>query len=326
MRMRLVLLVGILLLAALAVAGCAAASQPAPTSPPPTAIPPTPVPPTAAPPTAVPEAVAPEDPAAVLTAMAERLSAGDLEAGMAYWADDAIWYILGLPPTGSELLVGKEAIRTEFEREIADHLSWTIDIRSVDGAIVLSHDTTSLDFTRQIGVAPIEATGNFLVEEGQIVSYAWTIDPASLERLKAALAEMMAAEGETAPPDEAAASAGDPVSSLTVTFADGLCTVAGPMAVRAGALQVTVEVKDDAREAHAVIFATLAEGKDFADLMASTTGLPPDWAAIGHYEEVGPASTATYTIQVDEGPLYGICWARPPDHPIGNFGPLAVVP
>ncbi len=304
----------LVLLVALALAGCAA----------PPAAPALPDDQPAAPadtlvPTATPASLTPAE---VVTRMAERFSASDLEGGMAYWADDAIWYILGLPPAGFEMLRGKEAIRTEFENEIAAHLTWEVEPKSVVGNVVTSHDTTWLDFTRQIGVAPVGATGQYLVEDGKIVTYVWTVDPESLEKLKVALAEMPA-EPEAEP--EAAAPAPAPVSELTVTIADGTCSYDGPLALQAGNIEVTVDVKDENRQAYAALFLTVDPGKDFPDLMASTAAAsPPQWAYARHYEEVGPGTSKTYTIRVYEGPLYGICFSKPPDQPIGNLGPFEV--
>lgn len=299
------------LVIALALAGCVApVVPPTPTQPPA----PTPTSPPPPPPTQV--ALTPAD---VVMGWAERLNAGDVDGALALWADDGIWYFFGLPPNGSELLKGKEALRTEFANEIADNLNVQFEIKSVVGDVVTSHDTTWMDFTRQIGAAPMEATGQFLIEDGKIVEYTWTPTQDSVTRLMTALAEVM-------PPEpEAAAPVLEAVSELTVTFADGTCSIPEPVALKAGDVQVTVNVQDENKQAYAVTFLTLDEGKTFMDLMASTTGLPPAWSNLLHYEEIGPASTKTYTVSVDEGPLYAICWARPPDHPIGNLGPFEVV-
>lgn len=286
---------------------------------------PTPTPPPAPPPTPTPAAEptsAPLTPAEVVARAAAAFSAGDLEGGMAYWADDAIWYIFGLPPNGSEMLRGKEAIRAELENEIAAHLTWKVEPKWGADNVVTSHDTTWLDFTRQIGVAPVQGTGQYLVENGKIVTYAWTIAPESLGKLKAALAELPT--GPTAEP-EAAAPVPTPVSALTVTIANGACSMDEPVVLKDGDVQLTVEVRDENRKGYAVVFLTLAEGKDFMDLMAVSTGSPPSWAFAQHYEEVGPASVKTYTIRATAGrPLYGICFSKPPDQPIGNLGPIAV--
>ncbi len=316
--MKTLFILTIVIAIAVTMAGCAAPTA-APTA--------TPVPPTPTPlPTPTPTEPA-ATPAEVVTNMAERFSAGDLEGGMAYWADDAIWYIFGLPPNGSELYRGKEAIRAELAREIEGHLKWETKPTSVVGNAVTTHDTTWLDFTRQIGVAPVGATGQYLVQDGKISTYAWTIDPESLDKLKAALAEM-AAEQPVAEPEagpEATTQAPAPVSEMTVTIADGTCSIAEPVVLKAGFVQLTVNVKDQNREGYAVVFLTLDEGKDFMDLMAASTGKPPAWSHALHYEEVGPASSRTYTLTASEGrPLYGICFSKPPDHPIGNLGPLEV--
>ncbi len=190
---------------------------------------------------------------------------------------------------------------------------------------VTSHDKTWLDFTRQIGVAPVDATGQYLVEDGKIVEYTWTPTEDSASRLKAALAEvmpeLMQTETEAVGPDVT------PVSELTVTIADGTCSIDEPVVLKAGQIQLTVDVKDENRQAYAAIFFTLDPGKDFVDLMASTTAVaPPRWAYMRHYEDVGPGTSKTYTIRVYEGPLYGVCFSQPPVHPIGNLGPFVVVP
>ena len=298
------------MLLVLALAGCL-----------PTAPEPTPAP--APPPTPLPAPTPPPlSPAEVVTGTAERLSAGDLEGGMAYWADDAIWYIFGLPPNGSELIQGKDDIRAEFASEIAAHLKWEIEPDSVVGNVVTSHDKTWLDFTRQIGVAPVQATGQFLVEDGKISTYAWTIDAESLGKLKAALAEAMPAEQEAEPASNALAKT--QVSDLTVTIAGGTCSIEKPVILKAGDVQLTVDVKDENRQGYAVVFLTLDPGKDFTDLMAASTGSPPSWSHALHYEEVGPATSRTYKITLNEGPLYGICFSKPPDHAIGNLGPFEV--
>ncbi len=81
---------------------------------------------------------------------------------------------------------------------------------------------------------------------------------------------------------------------------------------------------DQSKVAYAVTFLTLDSGKDFMDLMTSTMGDPPTWSNLLTYNEVGPGQSETYAITVLEGPLYGICWSRPPDLPIGNIGPFEV--
>jgi hypothetical protein len=44
------------------------------------------------------------------------------------------------------------------------------------------------------------------------------------------------------------------------------------------------------------------------------------------YEELGPGKSATYTFTVEQGPVYLVCFSKPPDIAIGNAGPFTVVP
>jgi hypothetical protein len=40
--------------------------------------------------------------------------------------------------------------------------------------------------------------------------------------------------------------------------------------------------------------------------------------------EVSPGASKTYTFGADEGPLYLVCWPKPPDLAVGNVGPFEV--
>jgi hypothetical protein len=190
----------------------------------------------------------------------------------------------------------------------------------VVGNAVTSRDRTWLDFTRRLGVAPISATGQYLVEGGRIATYAWTVDPESLGRLKTALAAQAPSAPQPAPAAQAPGAA-----ELKVVIAEGTCRTEGGGPLQAGPVELTMDVRDGNRSAYAVVFLTLQPGKDLADLMAASTGVPPAWAHPLHYEEVGPASTKRYQIRVTAGPLYGVCFSKPPDQAIGNLGPIAVV-
>lgn len=302
------------------IAGCtSAASQLLPTA--------TPVPeatviaagpsPTETPP---PEATATTDlPAATVLAMVERLNAGDVEGSLTYFADDAMSYIVGLPPTGMEVYKGKEQIRSLWEDSASNHFQWEVEITGVSGNEVSVHAKTWHDFTRELGVAPLEWIDIYKVEDGKITTYSTTITEESLVRFKPAFAEVMPPE----PP--AATSSETPVSEMTVTIVGGTCTYDGPMTLRAGEVQVTLDVQDQDDELYALTFFTLAMGKDNLDLMASTAGSgPPSWTDMILFEELGPGKSETYSFTVEEGPVYGVCWSQPPDLAIGNAGPFEV--
>ena len=264
-------------------------------------------------------------------AAAERFNDGDLDGLMAYWAEDAIFYMFGMPPTGSEIARGKEQIRAVFEENIASHSRWEIEIGTVVGDTVSSRSRNWHDFTRRLGVAPLEATAVFQIRDGKIATHAWTVTADSAVRLKSALANATTQEAGTAAAGTAATAAPEApaataaASSLTVTISDGLCQYAGPLVLQGGEITVTLDVRDQDKDKYALTFFTLEPGKDFMDLMASTTqSSPPAWSDMFSHSEVDPGRSETYRMSVVAGPVYGICWSKPPDLPIGNVGPLEV--
>ena len=156
---------------------------------------------------------------AVVFDMNERFNAGDLDGVMDYFADDSLVYFFGLPPTGSEVYKGKDQISLVWKDNIDNHVVWEIDIISVVDNVVTSRAKTWHDFTRQLGVAPIEAYVIYEIEDGEITSYSWTITEKSLAELKAALAETMPDQPDSA--TETLTPAENPVSEVTVTIPDG---------------------------------------------------------------------------------------------------------
>jgi hypothetical protein len=254
--------------------------------------------------------------------MAESLNGGDLEKLLTYWADDATFYIFGLPPYGSELVQGQEALRTEFADEIANHQRLEVKIESVKDGIITTREKTWHDFTRQLGVAPLEATGVYQIKDGQIANYAWTLNQESADQLKAAFYEAMPPE-EAAPVNTAAVT---PVSEMTVVFADGTCHYDGPLVLQVGEVQVTMVAQDSDSEKVAFSLFTLDEGKDFIDLMVSTVNAgPPPWAQTILLKEIQPGASRTVPVTIKEGLVYAVCWGQPAEIPVGNFGPLEVV-
>lgn len=258
-------------------------------------------------------------PSATVLEMVERLNAGDVEGSLAYFADDARVYFYGLPPTGTEIYHGKEQFRAVWEDSVSNHFKWEVETNSVADDVVNVRAKTWHDFTRELGVAPLEYTDVYLVKDGKITTYVTTITQESLARFKPAFAEVVPPEPDAAPSTDA------PVSELTVTIAEGTCTAHGPVVLQPGEIQVTLDVQDQDKTLYALTFFTLAEDKDFLDLMASTAGEgPPDWAEMILLEELGPGKSETYSFTVEQGPVYGVCWSQPPDLPIGAVGPFEV--
>ena len=307
-QIRLTLLISILLISIVGMTGCAApATQPPATQAPPTQ------PPVQASPTA-------NTNSEVVLHMVERLNAGDAEGSLAYFTDDAMGYLMGFPPTGIEVYAGKDQIRLLWEDSVSNHFQWEVEITRASGNEVYVQAKTWHDFTRDLGVAPLEYSDVYEVKDGKITTYGSWLTEGSLARLKPALAEVMPPEPTAAPPSD------PPVSEMTVTIAGGTCTTNNPMTLQAGEVTVTLDVQDRDQSLYALTLFNLDEGKDFLDLMASTVGMPPSWVDMLLYEELEPGKSATYTFTVEQGPVYLVCWSQPPDLTIGNAGPFAVAP
>jgi ketosteroid isomerase-like protein len=307
-QIRLTLLISTVLISMVGMTGCATpATQPPATQGPPTQ------PPVQASPAA-------DTNSEIVLHMVERLNAGDAEGSLAYFTDDAMGYLMGFPPTGIEVYAGKEQIRLLWEDSVSNHFQWEVEITRASGNEVYVQAKTWHDFTRDLGVAPLEYSDVYEVKDGKITTYGSWLTEESLARLKPALAEVMPPEPTAAPPSAL------PVSEMTVTIAGGTCTTNDPMTLQAGEVTVTLDVRDRDQSLYALTLFNLDEGKDFLDLMAATAGSLPVWADMPLYEELGPGESATYTFTVEQGPVYVVCWSQPPDLPIGNAGPFAVVP
>lgn len=254
-----------------------------------------------------------------VTGYAERLNAGDLGGALAYFDDSAIFYILGLPPEGFEMLRGKEQIGGMFEENIASHFKMEVQVLGVEDDVVTARVTTWHDFTREIGAAPVEATSIYVIKDGKIASESWHVSEESLAKLKTALAEMMPPEPEVDTPTV------NPVSAVGVTIAGGTCSYDGPLALQAGAVAVTLDVQALDKEKYAFSAFNIEPEKDLADLMASTIGLPPSWVDPLYLEEVAPGERSQFEFTVEKGPVYIVCWSSPPDLAIGAIGPFNVV-
>jgi hypothetical protein len=116
-----------------------------------------------------------ETASAIVLDMVERMNAGDLEGSLAYFAKDAVGYIVGLPPTGMEVYAGKEAIRTLWKDSIDNHFKWEVEITNEIGREVSVNAKTWHDFTRQLGVAPLAWNDMYEVEGGKIITYSTVI-------------------------------------------------------------------------------------------------------------------------------------------------------
>jgi hypothetical protein len=254
----------------------------------------------------------------VVLEMTERLNAGDIEGSLAYFDDEAIVYFFGLPPTGIEVYRGKDQIRSLWEDSVSNHFQWEIKNTRVNHDEIYLETQTWHDFTRQVGVAPLQYHDVYQVTNGKISTYGSWITGEALAKFKPVLAEILPPEPTATP------STAPPVSKMTFTIAEGACSTDNQVTLQAGELRVSFDVKDLEKELYALSLFNLDPGKDFLDLMASTHGLPPPWADILLLEELDPGARDTFTVTVEKGPVYVICWSKPPDLPISALGPFEV--
>ena len=85
------------------------------------------------------------DPAKVVTAMADALNAGDVEATMVLFTDDAIIKVLygdARPPSST---IGREQVRAFMEKIVAGNFKIQVEILQVLGDIAVTRTKTWLD-------------------------------------------------------------------------------------------------------------------------------------------------------------------------------------
>ena len=314
MNTKLIILI-VVLVSVVGIEGCtASAAQPPNTQ----ALQETPVPPTEIPASEV--APQSHSNSEIVLNMVDALNNGDVEGSLAYFADDALVYLMGFPPTGIEVYHGHEQIGSLWQDSVDNHFRWETEVISAPGDIVNVRAKTWHDFTNQLGVAPLEYIDVYELKDGKIVTYGSWLTVESLDRFKPAFFAAAPPEPTVTP------SSSPPVSEMMVTIAGGTCSTDDPIVLQAGEVGVTVNVEDQDNDMYALTMFNLDEDKDMLDLMVSTAGEPPSWADFLLYEELGPGQRETYTFTLEKGPVYLICWSKPPDLPIGNTMPIAVVP
>jgi len=299
-----------LLVLVLGVYGCGNPS----TQPPPTLTPQTPV-----------SEVKTDPLSATVTEMVARVNAGDFAGASELFTEDALIYLVGMPPTGMEIYWGKDQFHQFLEECCTgQNFVWEVVPERVEDNAVFVEANTWMDFTRELGVAPNSFHEVFVVQDGKISLYYSSMTEQALANFKPILFEAIPElAGAVLPPADSNEA---PVNEITVTITNNTCAYDGPMNFQAGELIVKVDVQDQRFDSYAVTFFTLDEGKDMIDLMASTYNSgPPSWSDTVFLKELKPGESQTYEgFYVTDGLLYMVCWASPPDMPIGNAGPFVV--
>jgi hypothetical protein len=144
------------------------------------------------------QAMTPEQ---VVMAMIEAEAAGDLEAQIALFADDAFYAVLPPPPDMPEPIVGTEAIRARRAGVAAVNGESFAEITQVEGNTVTTLSRYTDDGIKGMGLDYIEGVEEYVIEDGKITSYTWTMTDESLAEMMAAMPpEALPESGETTLP------------------------------------------------------------------------------------------------------------------------------
>jgi polyhydroxybutyrate depolymerase len=148
-------------------------------------------------PAPTPMSTPPADPALVIKALVDALNTGDVEAAIAFYADDALRTQQPPPAGQSGIWTGKEQVRGFVKGLVADHFSVELSNLKAAGDKITYTCTFSTDTYRKLGIAPLVAVEEAVLDKSKIKSQPVTITPESVAKIQAALA---AAQAKTATP------------------------------------------------------------------------------------------------------------------------------
>lgn len=138
------------------------------------------------------------DPAAVLSALADALNAGDVDGMMELVADDAV--LTFVPDlTGAGPISGREQIRAWYESLVATNTRVEpSNLQTAGDKVTWSNKVWTDDF-RALGIAPVEFTAEGIVQGGKIKSYTETMTTESLAKFQTAMAALPQSGGNVFP-------------------------------------------------------------------------------------------------------------------------------
>jgi ketosteroid isomerase-like protein len=133
------------------------------------------------------------DPEALARSVFEALNAGDVEAALALYADDAV---LDLGAFGK--FSGMGELRAAFEHEVSLNASWELSDFQVEGNTVTFKSQYTSDAMRALGVT-LEATEVMTIQDGKIATDTWTVTEESMAAFQAATAALPVTGGGIVP-------------------------------------------------------------------------------------------------------------------------------
>ena len=128
------------------------------------------------------------DPAAVIEAYIAAANAGDLEAILALYDDDAFHIALPSPDGSAGVCVGKEQFTMWYEQSLANGERVELEDGSlaVDGNQASFVTRISSEPWRKLGVEELEAHSEVVVVDGRIMTHVVLLTPESVRTLQAA--------------------------------------------------------------------------------------------------------------------------------------------
>jgi ketosteroid isomerase-like protein len=130
------------------------------------------------------------DPVAVVTALYEAVNAGDVEAALALYSDDAVIYMPVPPPDMPDTYTGKEEVRAWIGNEVARNTEYVLLATQVDGTTVVATTSVADDVLRSFGLTSLEQTDEFTIEDGKVTARTHAFTEESLATLAAAAAAL----------------------------------------------------------------------------------------------------------------------------------------
>jgi ketosteroid isomerase-like protein len=129
-----------------------------------------------------------DDPAPVIEAYIAAVNAGDLEAILDLYADDAVHTFLPTPDGSAGVYLGKANFRMWYEQSLAngDHVVVEDDTLAVDGNQASFVTSITSDPWRKLGVETLTAQADLVVIDGRIMTHVVTLTPESVRQLQAA--------------------------------------------------------------------------------------------------------------------------------------------
>jgi ketosteroid isomerase-like protein len=124
------------------------------------------------------------DPVAVVTAMYDALNAGDIDAFLDLYAEDAIIEIV---PFGAH--TGHGEIRVWAEGLMELNAEMELEVLQVDGNVVTAKSWYSDDDWRAMGIV-LEAVEQLTVQDGKITVDTWVTTDETLAEVQAAMAAL----------------------------------------------------------------------------------------------------------------------------------------